>query len=300
MGLGEVFGESFKDYSRNFKLVLQSYLWLSILPMFFLYLIAGTFSVGLGNISSKGLAGAVIGGFATKSIESNSSSALNYWISFAVIFVIFFFLSLWLYLIIYYAAFNNKGKLRFKEAAGKSLDYFWRFLGIGIVTVIVTVLPFVILILGIVLLVAGQTASGIILLLIFLALFVLVSIRIFVYWLLAQYAIFKKNTRVIESLRVSKKLVEGKWWRVFGYVMLIVGITIGVSVTVLIPRVIFQLIGVVIASLAHSEFASLVFQFIDFLFQTVVGILMYPFSIFFFKNLYLELLQESKKNRKKR
>lgn len=64
----------------------------------------------------------------------------------------------------------------------------------------------------------------IMLVLFLLGLFILLIIPgviFFVYWIFSMYAVVIENKKGMDALNYSKKLVKGKWWKTFGYVILI-------------------------------------------------------------------------------
>src|SRR3989344_6844873 len=102
-----------------------------------------------------------------------------------------FFLIYWFYLILYYLSlYNEKGGMTFKQARKGGMTYFWRFLGLSIVLVL--------------------ALFGLSLLLI------IPGIIFSVYWIFSGYVLMRENTRITESMKRSKIIVKGRWWRVFG------------------------------------------------------------------------------------
>lgn len=73
--------------------------------------------------------------------------------------------------------------------------------------------------------------SGLLLLLLTL-LFIIPGIIFGIYWLLATYVVIQYGISDMKALSYSKKLVENKWWKTFGYAILM-GILILVVVFVL-------------------------------------------------------------------
>jgi hypothetical protein len=88
-----------------------------------------------------------------------------------------------------------------------------------------------------------------------------------VFWLFSPFILIKEKAGIIDSLKRSKKLVKGRWWMVFGYYLLFLLISIG------------------------AFFALSFIPFIGSFFEYLIVV---PFSILFFKNMYLDL----KKNKK--
>ena len=52
-------------------------------------------------------------------------------------------------------------------------------------------------------------------------LLIIPGIIFFFYWAVAVYAFFDKKEGIIKSLKYSKLLIKGRWWRVVGYTILL-------------------------------------------------------------------------------
>lgn len=82
-----------------------------------------------------------------------------------------------------------------------------------------------------------------------------------VYWTFAPYVLFNEKKGIIDSMKGSFHLVKGRWWKTFGFVFKMILFTILVS---------------------------LIFSYIPFG-DFISTLLLTPFAIFFFKNLYLDM-----------
>jgi len=89
-----------------------------------------------------------------------------------------------------------------------------------------------------------------------------------VYWAFASYVFIHKNTTVMGALKESKNIVRGNWWKVFwrGLLLFIIYIVVD-GILGFIP-----IIGGLLSML-----------------------ILYPFSVLFFKNLYLDMIGKKKK-----
>ncbi len=239
MGLDNIFSNSFKDYKKNFKLILKSYWWFYILPL----------------IVMLGFLYGIVMGF-----QDSQNYSVFFIVSLIILTIGFGFFNYWLGLIlIYVALYNKKGDMRFKQVAGKSIKYFWRMLGL--------------------LVILGLALLGLFILLI------IPAVIFWIFWIFSAYVLIGENKGIIGSMKRSKAIVKGRWWHVFGYTLLIVLVAIGVSILFSIPQFIMGFVTQVFPNLFFIIFANV----INFIFGLVSTILITPFVIFFFKNLYLEL-----------
>ena len=88
---------------------------------------------------------------------------------------------------------NNK--LSVTDAIKGSMKYFWKSILFGIVVFFLMVLLFMLLIIP--------------------------GIIFMIYWLFSFYFLILEDCGIGESLDESKKIVKGRWWKVFGYSLLI-------------------------------------------------------------------------------
>jgi hypothetical protein len=160
------------------------------------------------------------------------------------------------------------GKLNFNRLVNSGKSNFWKFVWFCIV-------------------------SFFFLILLFLAL-IIPGIIFSVYWILAVFVYFDSKKNVIESLKTSFHMVKGNWWKIFGYILLLLifSIIIGVVTSVISLPTLIK-----IYSLNSPASSLLICDFIlnsisDFLSNLII----IPFSILFYKNIYLEL--KNKKNKR--
>jgi len=160
---------------------------------------------------------------------------------------------------------QKKKKVPFSESFSFGIKHFWRYFG------------FVILL-------------GLFLILLSF-LFIIPAIIFFVYWIVAPYILIRENKGPMEALKESKKLVNGKWWKMFGYIILlfIIFIVIGIFVDVL-----FKLISIIF--LIFDPAKGLASQFVIGIVYNFYGTLTTIFAIIFGDSLYLALKGKSKEN----
>lgn len=124
-------------------------------------------------------------------------------------------------------------------------------------------------------------------------LLIIPAIIFFVYWLLSSYVLFDEQKGILYSLKRSRKLIKGNWWKVFGYVIL-TGIGSG------LVYIIFYLPSVLYLTNDQTIFQSLIYLFLSTIAQTIMAIIFYGFFTLFYKNLYLELKSHLKKEVKEK
>lgn len=117
-----------------------------------------------------------------------------------------------------------------------------------------------------------------------------------IYWVFGAYILFDQKTTIRKALKNSRYLVRGRWWRVFGYSLLMMLIYLGISLLtglISLPTQLMQINN----SLTDVP-PSMTFLTISFILSTTGGfiseLLGLPLMILFLKNFYLNL----KKNQK--
>lgn len=236
---GDLFGESLREYGSKFMAFLITFLLLYLVPAFLfgsLMIVFLVFFLGLsfnefmiiisGNMD---FAKTVLEGFVF------SGAALVFLLGFLaslVLFGIFLFLNS---LVMVYIGVSDKKKITFREAFKGSQKYFWKFLGLSVVLFVSLFFLFMLLV-----------VPGVIFL---------------VFWIFSSIVLFRENLGIRASMKQSRRVVSGRWWKVFGYgllFMLIVGI-----------------VSWIFSAVALGDF--------------VQGLVLTPLGIIFLKNFYLEL-----------
>lgn len=191
---------------------------------------------------------------------------------FAVLFIILYVAYLAVILLnttafYYLFIYNKKGRMSFNDAVKGGMKYYLRFLGLALV-------------------------KGLALLALFI-LFVIPGIIFSVYWAFSSIALVGENKAIIESMKKSKEVVKGKWWSVFGYLLLffllisvissvvmVVGLILGVLLTLIIA---YTAGGNILVSAMYA--ANIIYMVLIMLVNAVA----WPMSILFAKNFYMEL-----------
>jgi hypothetical protein len=112
-----------------------------------------------------------------------------------------------------------------------------------------------------------------------------------IYWAFASYIFFDKKEKILSSLKQSRKIVKNRWWKTFGYLLLISIILVGLSILINIiqfPTLIISGIHILNdtpLSLTLLGISSLLGVIASF-FASLISM---PMAILFFKNFYRKM-----------
>lgn len=255
---GELLSRSWIEYKSNFKLIFRVFLILYIIPslvlsLFILHGLSGIRAKLSTLIATEGIAAGWIE--AIKDMFISEIPALTIFAALILISVILGFI-MSVTLVNFSFSLNRKNKPTTTSQAIKSAS---KYLGKYIVLVIAVSLA----LMGLYLL------------------FIIPGIIFTFYWLFAAYILIGENRGVIESIKRSKQVVKGRWWRVLGYYLLLMLVFMGISLIFLIP-----------GSILRAIFQSTVIYDIFSLASYTITI---PLGILFLKNFYLDLKATKKK-----
>ena len=147
-----------------------------------------------------------------------------------------------------YMVFLKPEKINVKDSIKGGMNFFWRYIWLSIIMLFLLALLFLLLI-----------VPGIIFL---------------IYWTFASYILIWEDKSAWESMKRSKEIIKGKWWRTFSYMILLGIIIVAISFVFSIP------------SLFLGEKSS------SFMGSVIVQLGMFittPLSLLFTKNLYLDM-----------
>jgi hypothetical protein len=120
-------------------------------------------------------------------------------------------------------------------------------------------------------------------------LFLIPGIIFSIYWNFAYYALITDNVGITKALEHSKKVVQGRWWTVFGYIFLLGLITGVISFAVFIAlMIIMGIFSMIIGNLLLGTIISTI----------IIGLLemlLLPFTLTFMEKFYLDLKKNTKK-----
>ncbi len=239
MRFGEIFGLSWKEYKKNFKVFAIILVLLSFIPSIITFFISVPFTLEYLELGAQPTLSEIL------AIYFSS----EYLIVFIFI-VLSLILSLWMYASLIYNSLYRKREMSVKETLAGGGKYFWKFFGFSVVYFIFLILLFVLLI------VPGVIFS--------------------VFWVFASYVFIGENKGILESLKTSKKIVRNRWWRTFGFLLLFGLIAIGISLVFSIVAGIINLtIGLPIppAILIITGFIERISNLLVSLILTPLGIL---------------------------
>ena len=133
---------------------------------------------------------------------------------------------------------------------------------------------------------------GIFIMLLFMLL-IIPGVIFLVYWGFAIYIFFSEKVGIMGSLKKSRKIVKGNWWRVFGYGLLLIILVALVSAVFDFPS---QLVVSFFGALAGESYPVWTIIFSGFwqVLSEIVSMLLGVFMILFFKNFYLDLKGKKK------
>lgn len=284
----DLFSDSWKELKENFKAYAVIIFLLSFIPSVIMYALLFVLGYNAGSL-----------------IENPSFSEIApVIIPFFIIMIIIIFLSIWMHASLVYNSFYKKKTMNIRESLKGGIKYFWKyFLLYILIGIIIIGIIGILIIIGIIiyaLLKFNPVAViiFIVLFFIFMAAVILYVIWLAVSWVFSIYVLIGENKGIIDSLKSSKKLVKGKWWKTFGYILLI-GIILGVISAVisipgliinyiLNPNIFSQTASIEPNVLIATESVSLIFNFL-------ASLIAVPLSILFFKNFYLARRKEMKK-----
>ena len=129
---------------------------------------------------------------------------------------------------------------------------------------------------------------------------ILPAIILGVFWIFASFIFLDqkqnkgKNKGIIHSLKKSFEMVQGNWWKTFGFIILL---TIIYLASNLLLGLIFSLFSISLDAVASTSNSILGLQYIlNYLNQLISAIITIPFPIIFIRNFYNARKEELKMN----
>lgn len=250
MDFGELLSQSWNEYKLNFKVIFKLFLYFVIIPGIVLLLLD---IYGISSLDILSL-----------DIEKNPFILFQeypgYAVSILVLSLLAGFISFFGYLAVTCGALKGK-KFSYSEALKEAKKNYWRAIGYTIVVAIFLILLSL--------------------------LFIIPGIIFSVYWIFSYYIFLNEKKGIIESLKASKHMVNGKWWMTLGYVILIMLVVIFISMIFSIPSFISGFAYALSGGAIESLSSFIVFQVIGFIFSSAGQLITTPLMILFIKNFYL-------------
>ena len=179
-----------------------------------------------------------------------------------------FLLSIFCYTCIIYSSLNKKKFIKFSESVRGGKEHFLRYLGYSIV--------------------AGIFIIGLLILL------VIPGIIFGIFWCFSAFIFIRERKGILASLKESHKLVKGKWWKTFGFILLffIIIVVISILISFLTELVNIIINPQIIKSLLDKSFYSspiwYVNDFISLIGGFISNLISLPLGFLFIKNFYLD------------
>lgn len=225
-GFRELFHRSYEELVSKFRVVGRSFLFLYLIPfigvmiLILLSIILTYPSLAQDTISDFSQDPSPLYLISNGTVPAEATVVfIAVLISSLIVAIFAFFLNL-CYL---HISLEKNSDVSFQEISYRSKKTFWRYLGFSIV-------------------------FGVVLSLLYLLL-IIPGIIFTVYWIFAALIFIQDRVGIFESMRRSKELVRGRWWKVFGYGILMIIVVMVVSIVLnLIPFIGFFLSVLIVNS----------------------------------------------------
>jgi len=284
---GDLFSDSWRKYKENFSLFLKIFLIFSAIPSIIfsiaVFMISRDYySIGLTDYSALVLPDLIANPFSLILII-----ALG---------VVIFILDYIMMLSFFYITIYSKKNMRLKEAVKGGLGYFWKFAGLSIVIFLIILGIFSPLILFLIIgSIYNLAELPFLIIFIILLIALIIPLVIFtVYWSFSPYILINENIRIWASLKKSQSIIKGRWWKVFGYGLLFMIITIGISILFSVPEMIFNIYNFLVdlpmeRIAVEYSWGSLITAFILGIISMISSLITTPLQILFMNNFYSEM-----------
>ncbi len=261
MKFTEIFKKSWKDYKENFKAIFTFMFFFNLLPLIIIYGIQWIWAFFDKDVLIIILNPAL----QSRGLIHN----IPFFISNIILGIISLFISFFVY-----AGFTSaplkKAKFKFKDLTSEGSSFYLKYLGFTVVMMIFLLGLFILLII-----------PGIIFL---------------IYWIFGIYVYYEEKNGIRKSLRGSRELVKGRWWRIFGYFILIILILSLIQLLgglISLPTTTY-ILTLNLNGVAAPVSVSIINNLLYILSTFLVQLINLPLFFLFFKNLYIELKKEKK------
>lgn len=262
--------KSIEDYKSNFKPILKFVLIFLGIILFLAFLFNSIVLIVDERVFSI-MSDPVL---TSQYNQGTISLPLYYNIVSSIINIVYFFLALFVSVSLI-AISVKKQKFSYKELVEDGKSNYWKYLGLVIVVGIFSLLLFLLLIIP--------------------------AIIFGVYWTFAAYVFLEKKQKIMPSLKESRRIIKGRWWRTFGYLLLSALVILAVIIILSIIKLpVF--IPLMLKTLSSSNISlGLLLGSIttDFIYQILVTLIITPLYVFFLKNFYFEMKKSVEESPKK-
>jgi hypothetical protein len=260
---GDILGESIQEYKNNFREILKFMLLFVGIPA----LILCIFQFVCIIIDPK-----LFALLSTPSLLKQLNTGLiKLPLYYQIVSALFNLITIFLMVFIsagFISTLLKKSKFTSKELIRNAQPRYWKFFAFNIVLIIFLILLFLLLI-----------VPGII---------------FGIYWVFASYVFFDRKEKIRPSLKQSREIVKNRWWKTFGYFLLICIIIGFISLVINI----IQFPTVVISGLHIFNDTPLslgflgIFSLMNLIARFCASLVTVPLGILFFKNFYLKMKKE--------
>lgn len=284
---GDILSDSWKDYKNNFNIFLKSSIFLYLIPTILLITIVITFSFTI--LPQTEITPSTNTSEMTKNIIENSGfSLLGLFIIFSIVAITYFVFTFFFSLTIFYTTiYNKKNKMTFAQAFKGGAKYFWKLLGFLILLLLILFIVMIPMMISLVFAFAFPLL-GILLIILFLIAGFILYTWVGVLWVFTPIIIFTEKIGLVSSMKKSWTLVKGKWWRTFGYLLLISLILTGINFLIQIAINLIQA-PILMSSLFLNAQTTIIIGAIFIIISSFLTVLANIIGIPFLKNFYISL-----------
>ncbi|MEK6925870.1 MAG: hypothetical protein AABW50_01185 [Nanoarchaeota archaeon] len=232
---GDLFSDSLKEYSGKFTPILKLFLTLYVIPSILVAIIVGvifltsSFSLPMDQLQDD------FTGFSAFAMLKGGISPI-FIVLLVLVFIVYITASILLSISYIHLSLSKSKNISLSECLRVSKGLFWKYLGLCIVTLLALIGLFILLIIP--------------------------GIIFMVFWIFASYALINEKLGIVDSLKKSKSIVKGRWWRTFGFLILLLLIVVAFS---------------------------FVIGLLPFIGSLISSIIVQPFAVLFLKNFYLDM-----------
>lgn len=267
----ELFQQSIEDYKSNFKPILKLVLIFIGIILVLAFLFNSIVLITDERVFSVMSDPVLISQYNQGLIDF----PLYYNIISSIFNIIYLFLALFVSVSLI-AVSVKKQRFSYKEIIESGKSNYWRYFGLVVVTAIFSLLLFLLLIIP--------------------------GIIFVVYWTFAAYVFLDKKQKIMASLKESRKIVKGRWWKTLGYLLLLGLVVLAIIIVASIIRLptAIPLMLKTISSANISLGLLLGSLTVDLIYQIIITLIVTPLSVFFLKNFYLEMKKSVKESPEKK
>jgi len=262
-GFGDLFSESWKEFRENFRYFFLVLFLFMFVPSIISYFVSLPWTITFARLGENPSFEIIMEAF---------SENIGFFLLSFLIGIITFLVSVFAYASLTYGVLNKKKLIDFKSSLVGGKKNYFRYLGFSVVTTIFL---------------TGLTI-----------LFIIPGIIFGVFWCFASFILIKEGKGIMDSLRESHRLVKGRWWKTFGFLILIFLVMFLIT---LIPFIVAWFINILInpailpvdlanttSTIYYSSLVWYVNDIISLIASFVGNIVGIPLLLLFLKNLYLD------------